>query len=57
MQSYKTQGYRSLMEETKGHFLLSLAPLPEGQRAIVMALCPSLVLAYVHQSVRPCVRP
>ena len=30
-----------------------LAPLAEGQRAIVMALCPSCVRA----SVRPCVRP
>ena len=30
-----------------------LAPLAEGQRAIVMALCPSCV----RPSVRPCVRP
>ena len=30
-----------------------LAPLAEGQQAIVMALCPSCV----RLSVRPCVRP
>ena len=33
-------------------FFLFLAPLAEGQRAIVMALCPSCV----HPFVRACVR-
>ena len=32
-----------------------LAPLAEGQRAIVMALCPSCVHLFVRQSVRACV--
>ena len=33
-----------------------LAPLAEGQRAIVMALCPSCVRPSARSSVRACVR-
>ena len=33
-----------------------LAPLAEGQRAIVMALCPSCVRQSVRLAVRPCIR-
>ena len=33
-----------------------LAPLAEGQRAIVMALCPSCVRPFVRPSMRACVR-
>ena len=32
-----------------------LAPLAEGQRAIVMALCPSCAPQFIRLSVRPCV--
>ena len=36
---------------------LFLAPLAVGQRAYVMARCPSCVRPSVRPSVRPCVRP
>ena len=49
----------SLIMEVCNVFLnnlnIFLAPLAKGQRAIVMALCPSCVCLFVRQSVGACV--
>ena len=48
-------GFNALKTHHKKHFSSLLAPLAVGQRAYVMARCPSCVRPSVRASVRPCV--
>ena len=52
---YKVKSLKNFFSKTIYWISLFLAPLAVGQRAYVMARCPSSVRASVRPSVRPCV--